>query len=97
MSRKVDKQSQQLHIQCESLTLVDDTGKPRLSLFLERNTQDPAIVMSGKHGRLHFFLDDDGVRIVMADGPGNAKLLIETSQDGGQLSIQQNGKSVTIP
>lgn len=99
VSRKVDKQPYppQPHIQCESLTLVDDSGKPRLSLFLEKNTQDPAIVMSGKHGRFHIFLGDDGVRVVMADGPGNAKLLIEASSDGGQLSIQHNGKSVTIP
>ncbi len=74
-------------IKCRSLTLVDDKGNPRLSLFLDQETNDPAIVMSGNHGRLHMFLGNDGARIVMADGPGNAKVIIEADKKCGRLDI----------
>ena len=72
-------------IECRSLTLVDDKGNRRLSLFLANETNDPAIVMSGNHGRLHIFLGNDGVRFVMADGPGNTKVIITADEKGGRL------------
>ena len=74
-------------IKCRSLTLVDDKGNPRLTLFLDQETNDPGIVMSGEHGRLHMFLGDDGARIVMADGPGNTKVTIRADNKCGRLEI----------
>ena len=74
-------------IKCRSLTLVDDKGNPKLFLFLDGETNDPAIVMSGDHGRLHMFLGNDGVRFVMADGPGNAKVIITADETCGRLDI----------
>ena len=74
-------------VTCRSLTLVDDKGNPKLFLFLDQQTGDPGIVMHGNHGRLHMLLGNDGVTVVMADGPGNAKVIIKADETRGQFNI----------
>jgi hypothetical protein len=95
---QIDGSHQQLEITCKRLTLVDNEGTPRLTLFTGSKTGDPGITMSGNSGTLHMHLGTHGVRVVMATGPGEARIMLEADDSEASITlIDENGRIELIP
>lgn len=95
---QIEGPHEQLEITCKRLTLVDDEGTPRLTLFTDSKTGDPGITMSGNSGRLHMNLGTHGVRIVMESGPGEARITLEADDSEASITLaDENGRIELIP
>ena len=95
---QIEGSHEQLEITCKRLTLVDNEGTPRLTLFTDSKTGDPGITMSGNSGRLHMHLGTHGVRIVMTTGPGEARIMLEADDSEASITlIDENGRIELVP
>ncbi len=95
---QIEGSHEQLEITCKRLTLVDNEGTPRLTLFTDSKTGDPGITMSGNSGKLHMNLGTQGVRIVMESGPGQARILLEADDSEASITLtDENGRIELIP
>lgn len=95
---QIEGSHEQLEITCKRLTLVDNDGTPRLTLFTDSKTGDPGITMSGNSGKLHMHLGTHGVQIDMAASPGEARITLKADDSEASITLtDENGRIELIP
>ena len=95
---QIEGSHEQLEITCKRLTLVDNEGTPRLTLFTDSKTGDPGITLSGNSGKLHMHIGTHGVQIVMASSLGEARIMLEADDSEASITLtDENGRIELIP
>ena len=95
---QIEGSHEQLEITCKRLTLVDNEGTPRLTLFTDSKTGDPGITLSGNSGKLHMHIGTHGVQIDMAASPGEARITLKADDSEASITLtDENGRIELIP